>query len=67
MQNLLKERIEDECHFLLECPAHNKVRKSLLKHVDPNKDDLNNQFIQLMASSNQKIIYDITRYLKRRR
>ena len=51
--------------MLPECPACNKVRKSLLKHVDPNEDDLNNQFIQLMASSNQNVIYDIDRYLKR--
>ena len=34
-------------------------------HVDPIEDDLNNQFIQLMASSNQNVIYDIARYLKR--
>ena len=58
-----QKRVEDECHFLLECPAYNK--KSLLKHVDPNEDDLNNQFIQLMASSNQNVIYDIARYLER--
>ena len=33
--------------------------------VDPHEDDLNNQFIQLMASSNQNVICDIARYLKR--
>ena len=60
-----QKRVEDERHFLLDCPAYNKVRKSLLKHVDPNEDDLNNQFIQFMASSNQNVIYDIARYLKR--
>ena len=60
-----QKRVEDERHFLLECPAYNKVRKSLLKHVDPNEDDLNNQFIQLVASSNQNVIYDIARYFKR--
>ena len=58
-----QKRVEDERHFLQECPAYNKVRKSLLKHVDPNEDDLNNQFIQLMASSNKNVIYDIARYL----
>ena len=57
--------VEDECHFLLKCPAYNKIRKSLMKHVDPIKDDLNNQFIQSMAGSNQNVIYDIARYLKR--
>ena len=56
-----QKRVEDERHFLLECP----VRKSLLKHVDPNEGDLNGQFIQLMPSSNQNVIYDIARYLKR--
>ena len=60
-----QKRVEYERHFLLECPANNKVRKSLLKHVGPNEDDLNNQFIQLMASSNQNVIYDTARYLKR--
>ena len=59
-----QKRVEDERYFLLECPAY-KVRKSLLKHVYPIEDDLNNQFIQLMASSNQNVIYDIARYLKR--
>ena len=59
-----QKRVEDERHFLLEYPAYNKVRKSLLKHVGPNEDDLNNQFIQLMARSNQNVIYDIARYLK---
>ena len=58
-----QKRIENERHFLLECPAYTKVRKSLLKHVDLNEDD--NQFIQLMASSNQNVIYDVVRYLKR--
>ena len=58
-------RSEDERHFLPECPVYSKVRESVLKHVDPNEDDLNNQFIHLMASSNQKVIYDIARYLKR--
>ena len=60
-----QKRVEDERNFLLECPVYNKVWKSLLKHVDPNEDDLNNQFIQLMASSNQNVIYDIARYLNR--
>ena len=60
-----QKRIEDERHFLLECPAYNEVRKSLLKHVDPNEDDLNNQFVQLIGSSNQYVIYDIARYLKK--
>ena len=60
-----QKMVEDERHFLLECPAYNKVRKSLMKHVDPNEDDLNNQFIQLMASSNQNVIHDIAGYLKR--
>ena len=45
-----QKRVEDERHFLLERPAYNKKRKSLLKHVDPNENYLNNQFIQLMAS-----------------
>ena len=57
-----QKRVEDERHFLLECSAYNKVRKSSLKHVDPNEDDLNNQ---LMASSSRNVIYDIARYLKR--
>ena len=60
-----QKRVEDERHFVLECPAYNKVRKSLLKHLDPNEGDLNGQFIQLMASSNPNVIYDIARYLKR--
>ena len=60
-----QERAEGERHLLLECPAYDKVRKSLLKHVDPNEDDLTGQFIQLMACSNQNVIYDIARYLKR--
>ena len=60
-----QKMVGNERHFLLECPAYNKVRKSLLKRVDPNEDDLNNQFNQLMASSNQNVIYDIARYLKR--
>ena len=60
-----QKRVEDERHFFVECPAYNKVRKSLLKHVNQSEDDLNNQFIQLMASSNQNVIYNIARYLKR--
>ena len=60
-----QKKVEDGRHFLLECPAYNKVRKSLMKHVDPIEEDLNNQFIQLMASSDQNVIYDIARYLKR--
>ena len=60
-----QKRVEDERHFLLECPAYNKVRKTLLKHVDPNEDDVNNQFIQFMASLNQNVVHDIARYLKR--
>ena len=58
-------RVEDERHFLLEFAVYDKVRKSLLKHVDPNENGLNNQFIQLMASSNQNVIYNIARHLKR--
>ena len=37
-----QNRTENERHFLLECPAYIKIRKSLLKHVDPNEDNLNN-------------------------
>ena len=29
-----QKRIEDERHFLLECPAYNKVRKSLFKFFE---------------------------------
>ena len=53
-------------HFVLECPAYNKVRKLLSRHVDPNEHDLNNQFIQLIPSSNQNIICDMARYLKKK-
>ena len=50
-----QKTIEDEQHFFLERSAYNKIRKSLLKHVDPKEDYLNNQFIQLVASSNQNV------------
>ena len=33
-----QKTVEDD--FFLECPACNKVQKSLLKHVNPNEDDL---------------------------
>ena len=59
-----QKKVDDERHFLLERPAYNKVRKSLLKHVDSNENDLNNQFIQFLASSNQNAIYDIASFLK---
>ena len=65
MQNVLSKKGEDERHFLLECSAYNKVRKSLLRLVDPSEDELNNHFIQLMVSSNHNVIYDIARYLKK--
>ena len=39
-----QKRVGDERHFLLKCPAYNKVRKSLLKHVDLSEDDLTNLF-----------------------
>ena len=60
-----QKRVEDERHFFLQCPAYTKVWISLLKHVDPSEDDLTNKFIQLIASSNQNVIYDIAGYLKR--
>ena len=61
-----QKMIEDERHFVPEYSAYNKVQKSLLKHVDPNENDLNNQLIQLMASSNQNVIHYMTRYLVKR-
>ena len=51
-----QKRVEDERHFFLERSAYiYKIRKLLCKHVDPNEDYLNNQFIQLVASSNQNV------------
>ena len=65
MHKCALKKIEDERHFVLECQAYNKVRKSLLKHVYPNEDDLNSQFVQLMSASNKNVIYYVARYLKR--
>ena len=65
--NLCKNAVEDEIHFLLECPNTEQIRKTILNDIFyryPNLKNLNNKelFIWLLSAEENYIyqkIYDL--------
>ena len=53
--------VEDECHFMLECPLYTNIRQKYLPHVNNNLPL--NVFYVLMASDNVNIIRNIAMYI----
>ena len=57
--------IEDEAHFLTECPAYHEFRMSLLTMANINSLPTNLQFIQLMRNKSEPVIYALAKFLKK--
>ena len=55
MPKLLIEQIEDEYHFLLECPKYCNIRDRFLKPYHYRRPTAF-KFIQIMSSKNSKEI-----------
>ena len=53
--------VEDECHFMLECPLYTDIRHKYLPNVNNNLPL--NAFYILMASDNVNIIRNIAMYI----
>ena len=63
------EAVEDEIHFIMGCPKHNKLRSNLFsiaKKESAHFDSFNNyqKFVWLMASKNTNIINGLSKYIK---
>ena len=56
--------IEDEAHFLTECPAYHEFRMPLLTLANTNSLPTNLQFIQLMRNKSEPVIYALAKFLK---
>ena len=62
--NLCKINIEDECHFLLQCPKLEIERKDFLEEYKIfNSLDVNNKFIWLMSSEDDFVIQHLYKLL----
>ena len=62
MSPVCKDRIEDECHFIISCPLYNFIRKDLLELVrrttplfDEIPTDLQ-KFIFLLTNENDIVL-----------
>ena len=56
--------IEDETHFLTECPAYEELRMPLLRLANVESLPPNLQFVQLMRSKSEPVIYALSKFLK---
>ena len=56
--------IEDEAHFLTECPAYHELRMPLLKLANINSLPTNLQFIQLMRIKSKPVLSALAKFLK---
>jgi len=54
--------VEDECHFMLECPFYANIRQNFLPNVNHN-NLLMNVFYILIASDNLNIIKNTAMYI----
>ena len=59
-------KIEDEIHFLLECPANDNIREEFLKKlIDENRSGLLEEiFISIMKSNDCTTIRSLCKYLE---
>ena len=59
-------KIEDEIHFLLECPAYDNIREEFLKKlIDENRSGLLEEiFISIMKSNDCTTIKSLCKYLE---
>ena len=67
-QNCPSDKIEDEKHFLLECPKHNKERNLLLSQLTPvlttlTQSTIDNKFIQIMQCKNTNLMIQLGKFL----
>ena len=67
-EKCFSDDIEDEIHFLLQCPNYSQKRKSLLNSINkdcPAFNNLNyvNKFIWLMTMENDNIIRKVSEFL----
>ena len=56
--------IENEAHFLTECPAYHELRIPLLELANIKSLPTNLQFIQLMKNKSEPVIYALAKFLK---
>ena len=56
--------IEDETHFLTECPAYEELRMPLLRLANVESLPPNLQFVQLLTSKSEPVIYALSKFLK---
>ena len=56
--------IENEAHFLTECPAYHELRILLLELANIKSLFTNLQFIQLMRNKSEPVIYPLAKFLK---
>ena len=56
--------IEDECHFLISCPAYTNIRNHYIKHI-LDKFNVNNELkmYNMLKTRNENWIKDISLYL----
>ena len=54
--------IEDECHFLLECPLYSHIRKKLIPKYYWQRSSML-KAVQLLTSNNKKTIKGVAKYI----
>ena len=59
-----KNCIEDETHFLIECPAYQKLRAPLIRLANIESLPADLQRIQLMRNKREPLIYALAKFLK---
>ena len=62
-QNLGRRNIEDEIHFLLECPLYHHIRcsYSIFENINPNKSS----FTSIMMTRNEECLRQLGSYIYR--
>ena len=65
------EKIENEQHFLLECPLYNTLRHDFIEKVEShcsNSSSLNNssKFIWLLTNENLTVLKELGSYISKR-
>ena len=63
-------KVEDEFHFLMQCPFYSEERASLLEHTHTNFENTHSlndydQFIWLMSQENNSCLIKIAKYLQK--
>jgi hypothetical protein len=58
----LQRTIEDEFHFILECPVYNNIRRQYIPHWYRTRPNMI-KFIDLLSSSDVQILYRLAKYL----